>query len=119
MSIIQNQQVGFFGLGNMGYHMARNLARHLDSIGSPPLIVFNRTKTVSEKFVSELGAKAHVAKDLPSFALKCDILITNLASDAVVQDVYDQIAATLRVMGPLHLASASLILSTCNTAGTI
>lgn len=93
-------QIGFVGLGAMGYPMARNLATNGTShpAGSPPLLVWNRTAAKSEKLVKELGeGKVRVAQTLGELAMQCDIIITNLANDAVVKEVYEEFSKTLTV----------------------
>jgi len=94
------QQIGFVGLGSMGYAMAQNLANHRAShLGnSSPVLVWNRSSAKSQKLLEALGReKVRVATDLAQIALECDIIITNLANDAAVKSVYEQIAATLTV----------------------
>lgn len=94
-------QIGFYGLGAMGYLMARNLAKaragHL--AGSPPLLVYNRTTSKSEKLSKELGgeSKVRVAQSVADLVNECDIIITNLANDAAVKSVYDEFNKTLSV----------------------
>lgn len=46
------RRVGIYGLGAIGYHVARNLANSLSSL---PLVVYNRTPSKSEKIAKELG----------------------------------------------------------------
>jgi len=46
------RRVGVYGLGSIGYHVARNLANSLSNL---PLVVYNRTSAKSEKLASELG----------------------------------------------------------------
>lgn len=93
-------QIGFVGLGAMGYLMARNLAMHRAShpAGSPPLLVWNRTVSKAEKLVKELGEdKIRLAQNLGQVASDCDVIITNLATDAVVKSIYEQFTAALTV----------------------
>ncbi|KAK2461459.1 hypothetical protein APHAL10511_005922 [Amanita phalloides] len=91
-------QIGFVGLGNMGYPMARNLANYnAASAGSfLPLLVWNRSVNKTEALVKEVGSdKAHAAKDLDDMVQSCDIVITNLANDEVVKSIYQQFAKYL------------------------
>jgi 3-hydroxyisobutyrate dehydrogenase-like beta-hydroxyacid dehydrogenase len=92
-------QIGFVGLGNMGYLMARNLANHNAQMqGSPPLLVWNRSSEKAANLVSEVGpGKARVAKDLEEVLQLCDIIITSLANDHVVKSIYQQYAKILTV----------------------
>lgn len=92
-------QIGFVGLGNMGYLMARNLANHnAQAQGSPPLLVWNRSSEKAANLVNQVGAgKARVAKDLEEVVQLCDVIITSLANDTVVKSVYQQYARILKV----------------------
>ncbi|KAG1766408.1 NAD(P)-binding protein [Suillus occidentalis] len=88
-------QVGFCGLGAMGYFMARNLANSFKS-QLPPLIVYNRTVAKSQKLLAELGASAvKVADTLDQLVTECDVIFTNLANDAVVTSIYYEFAKAL------------------------
>lgn len=94
-------QIGFVGLGNMGSIMARNLATHNESHppGSPPLLIWNRTRSKAELLANELGpGHVKIAENPGQIAAECDIIITNLANDKVVRSVYVQFAAALKVI---------------------
>ncbi len=97
-------QIGFIGLGAMGYFMARNLANYRPpSIIPPsPILVYNRTKSKSEKLVEEVGDdKARIAENPREIAQECDFIFTNLANDDVVKDVYLPFAEALKVGAPI------------------
>jgi 3-hydroxyisobutyrate dehydrogenase-like beta-hydroxyacid dehydrogenase len=100
-------QIGFYGLGNIGYFMARNLAIHETShpVAPPPLLVYNRTVAKCEKLVKEVGGegKARIAQSAAQLANECDIIITNLANDDVVKNVYAEFSMALTVR-PVRLA---------------
>lgn len=88
-------QIGFCGLGAMGYFMARNLANSRKS-QSPPLVVYNRTVAKSQKLLAELGASAvKVADTLGQLATECDVIFTCLVNDEVVTSVYNEFAKAL------------------------
>ncbi|KZV79675.1 NAD(P)-binding protein [Exidia glandulosa HHB12029] len=93
-------QIGFAGLGSMGYEMATNLALHPHAHPGgtiPPVLVWNRTRAKAEKLVHTVGqGKARIAKDLEQLVTECDVILTSFASDAVVQDVYNQFFAVLK-----------------------
>jgi 3-hydroxyisobutyrate dehydrogenase-like beta-hydroxyacid dehydrogenase len=96
-------QVGWIGLGAMGYLMARNLAihraTHLEH--QPPLLVWNRSKEKSEKLLHELGDhRVAIAQSVADVALKCDIIISSLSSDDVIKSVFKNIVTALQVRGP-------------------
>jgi 3-hydroxyisobutyrate dehydrogenase-like beta-hydroxyacid dehydrogenase len=94
-------QIGFYGLGSMGYPMARNLASHKSShpVASPPLLVYNRTISKCEKLVEEVGGenKVRIGQNAAELAIECDVIITNLANDAVVKSVYTEFSNALTV----------------------
>ncbi|KAH8992421.1 NAD-P-binding protein [Lactarius akahatsu] len=100
-------QVGWIGLGAMGYPMARNLANHraANLEQQPPLLVWNRSKEKSEKLLRELGdGKVAIAENIVDVATKCDIVLTSLASDEVARSVYKEIAAALQARS-LHISA--------------
>jgi 3-hydroxyisobutyrate dehydrogenase-like beta-hydroxyacid dehydrogenase len=84
----------------MGHFMARNLAMNAQShpTGSPPLVIWNRSVAKSEALVKEVGGhRARIAQTPGEVARDCDIVITNLASDDVVRDIFKKFAADLTV----------------------
>ncbi len=84
----------------MGYYMARNLARHKHShpAGSLPLLVYNRTRAKSEQLQKEVGQdRVEIADSPEQLAEDCDVIFTNLASDAVVVEVYTKFKNALSV----------------------
>ncbi|KIM88933.1 hypothetical protein PILCRDRAFT_85377 [Piloderma croceum F 1598] len=99
------RKIGFYGLGNIGYLMARNLATHKSSVTSPvspPLLVYNRTVSKSEKLVKEVGgeSKIRIAQSAAQLAIECDVIITNLANDDVVKHVYVEFSKALAQSPP-------------------
>ncbi|KAJ8596256.1 NAD(P)-binding protein [Rhizopogon salebrosus TDB-379] len=93
-------QIGFFGLGAMGYFMARNLANSRKSHLSP-ILIYNRTVAKSQKLLAELGASSvKVADTIDQLATECDVIFTNLANDDVVTSVYNEFAKALAQSPP-------------------
>ncbi|KNZ80621.1 hypothetical protein J132_04863 [Termitomyces sp. J132] len=92
------KQVGFVGLGAMGSLMVANLAnQHSSPNGYPPVLVWNRSNDKAEKLLAKLGQdKIRIAQDLAQVASECDVIITNLANDAVVKSVYEKFAEALK-----------------------
>jgi len=83
--------------------MARNLAKRATHPGIPPLPlkVWNRTAEKAAKLEKQLGKELIVvAKNIEEIATTCDIIITNLVNDAVVQEIYEQCARFLRLSPP-------------------
>ncbi|KAG5352440.1 hypothetical protein C0989_002342 [Termitomyces sp. Mn162] len=93
------KQVGFVGLGAMGSLMVANLAnQHSSPNGYPPVLVWNRSNDKAEKLLAKLGQdKIRIAQDLAQVASECDVIITNLANDAVVKSVYEKFAEALKI----------------------
>ncbi|KAF9225573.1 NAD(P)-binding protein [Gyrodon lividus] len=95
----QPPQIGYYGLGAMGYVMARNLALSVKSqdTASPPLLVYNRTAAKAERLVQDAGnSVVQVASSPAQLATKCDIIFTNLANDVVVIAVYNEFVKALK-----------------------
>jgi hypothetical protein len=66
------RRIGIYGLGAIGYNVARNL---VNSPCSLPLVVYNRTTARSEKLASELGPnKISVAQSPVELVNSCDIM---------------------------------------------
>ncbi|KAK0465458.1 NAD-P-binding protein [Desarmillaria tabescens] len=95
-------QVGFVGIGSMGFYMARNLATHR-SQNAPPLLVWNRSQPKVQKLLEEAGSEnVRVAQNLEQIATECDIIITSLANDSVVKSVYEQLTKALSHAPPVR-----------------
>jgi hypothetical protein len=71
-------RIGVYGLGAIGYHVARNLANSLSSL---PLVIYNRTTAKSEKLAKELGPnKILVAQSPAELVNSSDIMYAALIS---------------------------------------
>ncbi|KIK99484.1 hypothetical protein PAXRUDRAFT_787959 [Paxillus rubicundulus Ve08.2h10] len=100
---LQPPQIGYYGLGAMGYAMARNLALSVKSQGvaSPPLLVYNRTVSKAQTLRQDVGDSAvRVASSPAQLVTECDIIFTNLSHDAVVMAVYNEFAKALKQESP-------------------
>lgn len=74
--------IAFLGLGRMGRPMAANLAA-----AGHELVVHNRTRATAAALASEVGARV---ADTPAAAARdADIVITMLANEVALWDVYD------------------------------
>lgn len=73
--------VGFAGLGRMGVHMARNLAR-----AGNHLTVWNRTRSTAEALAAEVGCG--VAATPRDLADRTDVVFTMLADDQSSEAVH-------------------------------
>lgn len=92
-------QIGFIGLGGMGYPMALNLAA---TTTNHPLIVYNRTTSKASALAEEAQGRAVVAESLADLVEKSDVIFTNLANDEVVKSIYEEILAILQDAPPLR-----------------
>ncbi len=76
-----NLRYGFVGLGNLGKHLAVNLARGGFDVG-----VYDLQRSAAD---SVLAVGAHWADSIPELAKSCDALITCLPSPAATKAVLD------------------------------
>jgi len=76
-----NLRYGFVGLGNLGKHLAVNLARGGFDVG-----VYDLNRSAAD---AVLGVGAHWADSIPELAKSCDGLITCLPSPAATKAVLD------------------------------
>jgi 3-hydroxyisobutyrate dehydrogenase len=75
--------IGFIGLGNMGFSMAKNLTNAPATLKSK-VIVFDMDKSKSQA-LAKMGAEE--AADIKSMAKQCDVIITMLPASKHVQGV--------------------------------
>lgn len=75
-------KVGFIGLGNMGYPMAKNLEK-----AGFPLLVYNRTAAKA----SDFAAQSTVAPDIATLVKSTAVVFTMLTNDDAVAAVYETI----------------------------
>lgn len=92
-------KIGWYGLGAMGYFMARNIATSRQSqLNTTPVLVYNRTLSKAQKLVDQVGSSAaKVASSPAQLAIECDVIFTNLADDGAVHSVYNEFAKALSV----------------------
>ena len=109
-------KIGWYGLGAMGYFMARNLAKSRQSqSNTTPVLLYNRTLSKAQKLVDQVGPSvAKVASSPAQLATECDVIFTNLADDAVVQSAYNEFAKALSVclVSLLHRQAGSISFTT-------
>jgi 3-hydroxyisobutyrate dehydrogenase len=79
--------IGFIGLGAMGFPMARHLAKEHH------VVVWNRTREKAERHVREHGST--LADDLADTA-RCDVVITMLPTSREVDEIVDRLLPHLR-----------------------
>ncbi|KAK3836193.1 MAG: NAD binding domain of 6-phosphogluconate dehydrogenase-domain-containing protein [Linnemannia gamsii] len=84
----QNIKVGWIGIGEMGFGMAKNLNAFLISQGSH-LTIWNRSPGQKIDLLRQEGA--HIATSLDDLAASSNIIFTSLSNDAAVESVYKQL----------------------------
>lgn len=77
----EKMNIGFIGLGTMGYHMAGQLAANGRSIA-----VFNRTKERAKQW--SLEHKGNVCDSIQELSQTCDIILTCVGNDDDVREIY-------------------------------
>ncbi|KAF9094877.1 hypothetical protein BGX29_001312 [Mortierella sp. GBA35] len=81
----QQDRIGWIGLGEMGYNMAKNLQGYLSS-RSLTMNVWNRSPAKSAK-MHHHGAR--VAKSIEDLVAQSNIIFTSLANDTAVEEIYE------------------------------
>lgn len=105
------QTLGFVGLGNMGSHMASNLASYAQNRGLPKVRIWNRTRGKAER-LSE--GHCEIAPSVGSIASACDIVHGCLANDEVALSVYRQLFAAKKE-GAIYVDHSTLYPTTSET----
>lgn len=110
-------QWGFLGLGNMGSHMANNLADHLRQLQDPhpALQVYNRSQA---KLPAESDDRFVRAQSPRELARQCDVVVTSLAHDEAAKEVYAELYAGARERGQaghgtIFIDTSTLYPTTC------
>jgi 3-hydroxyisobutyrate dehydrogenase len=101
-------RIGFIGLGNMGYPMARRLAE-----AGYQLIVADLNDAARERFCSETGSRA--AADLKQLGAACDVVITMLPEGKIVRKV---LMAEQGVVSGLQPGAILIDMSSSSPVGT-
>jgi 3-hydroxyisobutyrate dehydrogenase-like beta-hydroxyacid dehydrogenase len=85
--------VGFLGAGNMGSHMAANLAR-----AGFPLWIYNRTRSKADELASQIGARA--AASPSELARNVEVLFTMVSDAQALQDLYFELHGLAESLQP-------------------
>lgn len=93
-------KIGWAGLGNMGRPMVKNLVK-----AGFEVRVYNRTLEKAVAFGQEVGVQ--VAKTLAELVDGVDVLITMVADDAALVEIWDQLLA-----GPVSAGMLAIDMST-------
>lgn len=91
------EQLGFVGLGNMGFEMAQNLQKYLSSQGGKGLIYYNRTIKRGDP-IKKLGGTPGTLDEVTE---KCSIIFFMLANDQITESTIDKILENPGAKGKL------------------
>src|SRR5882724_5161920 len=103
--IKENTHLGFIGIGNMGSRIARRLLDH-----GYQLMAYNRSREAAEALI-KYGAS--VAGSIAELASKADVILSSLANDDAVKNVY---ADPQGVFAYVRRGSAIIEMSTVSPA---
>ncbi|MCS3869878.1 3-hydroxyisobutyrate dehydrogenase [Chryseobacterium ginsenosidimutans] len=95
---MSTEKLGFIGLGNMGYPMAKNLEK-----AGFPLSVYNRTVEKAEDFKEN----SVVYKNVSDLVKSSDVIFTMLTNDDAVKAVYEEVL-TLNISGKLFVDMSTI-----------
>ena len=78
-------QVGFLGLGVMGYPMAGHLARHFHDQAAAPVKVYNRTASRARQWQQQYPGQ--VAATVTELVSACDLVFSCVGNDRDIEEV--------------------------------
>ncbi|MGJ1228672.1 NAD(P)-dependent oxidoreductase [Sphingobacterium siyangense] len=102
------EKLGFIGLGNMGYPMAKNL----EKAGSP-LSVYNRNKAKAAGFEEQ----SIISEDIGELVDHSDIIFSMLTNDEAVSEVYEKILQR-EIKGKLFVDMSTISRERCISIAT-
>ncbi|WP_343555310.1 NAD(P)-dependent oxidoreductase [Sphingobacterium sp.] len=97
------EKLGFIGLGNMGYPMAKNLEK-----AGFPLSVYNRNNSKAVGFEKQ----SFIRKDIAELVDQSDIIFSMLTNDEAVSEVYEKILQQ-RIEGKLFVDMSTISRERC------
>ncbi len=97
------EKLGFIGLGNMGYPMAKNLEK-----AGFPLSVYNRNSSKAVGFEKQ----SFIRKDIAELVDQSDIIFSMLTNDEAVSEVYEKILQQ-RIEGKLFVDMSTISRERC------
>lgn len=95
---MNEEKIGFIGLGNMGHPMAKNLEK-----AGFQLSVFNRTAEKAEDFKE----RSIVRNTVSDVVKNSDVIFTMLTNDAAVKAVYEEVL-TQNISGKLFIDMSTI-----------
>ena len=102
------EKLGFIGLGNMGYPMAKNLEK-----AGFPLSVYNRNKAKAAGFEEQ----SIISEDIGELVDHSDIIFSMLTNDEAVNEVYEKILQR-EIKGKLFVDMSTISRERCISIAT-
>ncbi len=102
------EKLGFIGLGNMGYPMAKNLEK-----AGFPLSVYNRNKAKTAGFEEQ----SIIREDIGELVDHSDIIFSMLTNDEAVSEVYEKILQR-EIKGKLFVDMSTISRERCISIAT-
>ena len=102
------EKLGFIGLGNMGYPMAKNLEK-----AGFPLSVYNRNKAKAAGFEEQ----SIISEDIGELVDHSDIIFSMLTNDEAVSEVYEKILQR-EIKGKLFVDMSTISRKRCISIAT-
>ena len=102
------EKLGFIGLGNMGYPMAKNLEK-----AGFPLSVYNRNKAKAAGFEEQ----SIISEDIGELVDHSDIIFSMLTNDEAVSEVYEKILQR-EIKGKLFVDISTISRERCISIAT-
>ncbi|MNK39631.1 2-hydroxy-3-oxopropionate reductase [compost metagenome] len=102
------EKLGFIGLGNMGYPMAKNLEK-----AGFPLSVYNRNKAKAAGFEEQ----SIIREDIGELVDHSDIIFSMLTNDEAVSEVYEKILQR-EIKGKLFVDMSTISRERCISIAT-
>lgn len=102
------EKLGFIGLGNMGYPMAKNLEK-----AGFPLSVYNRNKAKAAGFEEQ----SIIREDIGELVDHSDIIFSMLTNDEAVNEVYEKILQR-EIKGKLFVDMSTISRERCISIAT-
>lgn len=102
------EKLGFIGLGNMGYPMAKNLEK-----AGFPLSVYNRNKAKAAGFEEQ----SIISEDIGELVDHSDIIFSMLTNDEAVSEVYEKILQR-EIKGKLFVDMSTISRERCISIAT-
>ncbi|KAJ2315281.1 hypothetical protein IWW51_000720 [Coemansia sp. RSA 2702] len=107
-----SEAIGFIGLGQMGFHMAK----HLQAKSAAPFVVFDMNSDAVARFKAESDSSVTAASSPADLASRASVIVTALPESAHVKDVY---TGSQGILEGIHEGTLCIDSSTIDTSVSI